>query len=101
MQVILSNYFVNFNIFSVHFINICSYLIYILIGRRWRKTYNSTSRKKKDTINTTNLITNNTNRNDVDTNNIKGTDKVETKVDEHNDESLYVSLLKYLNYVIT
>lgn len=38
--------------------------------------------------------------NSVDSNNIKSTDKTDIKADERNDESSYVSLLKFLNYVI-
>ncbi|XP_014481456.1 PREDICTED: uncharacterized protein LOC106747926 isoform X2 [Dinoponera quadriceps] len=56
-------------------------------GRRWKKTYNSTSRKRKDAMNITNPVIHNTSRNGVDSINIKSIDKADFKADVYNDES--------------
>lgn len=76
-------------------------LFCISLGRRWKKSYNSFSRKRKDTITITNDETSNDinknvlidNNNDVDNVDIKNINK--TDFDEHRDELSYVSIRIY------
>jgi len=88
------------------FIHIYIMWIFILyLDRRWKRSYNSFSRKRRDTITITNEIPNNTNKtvlindndddddeNDVDNVDVNTIDKIDF---EHHDELPYVSLRIY------